>query len=98
MTNRTGLFKLETAGNKIAHGHTKIIGLRVRYGVKCFFKMLPVGNNRGDSAKYPPVGTKEKSEGKWKDFPDYGSAKKGGIALQDHGQKAYFKNIMIRVL
>ena len=42
--------------------------------------------------------TKKKTEGKWKDFPDYGSAKKGGIALQDHGQKAYFKNIMIRVL
>ncbi|WP_462219611.1 3-keto-disaccharide hydrolase [Ferruginibacter sp.] len=42
--------------------------------------------------------TKKKTEGKWKDFPDYGSAKKGLIALQDHGQKAYFKNIMIKVL
>lgn len=41
---------------------------------------------------------KEKTEGKWKDFPDYGSAKKGRIALQDHGNKAYFKNIMIREL
>ena len=42
--------------------------------------------------------TKKKTEGKWKEYPDYGSAKKGLIALQDHGQKAYFKNIMIRVL
>lgn len=42
--------------------------------------------------------TKAKTEGKWKDFPDYGSAKKGRIALQDHGNKAYFKNIMIREL
>ncbi len=42
--------------------------------------------------------TKKKTEGKWKNFPDYGSAKKGLIALQDHGNKAYFKNIMIRVL
>ncbi len=41
---------------------------------------------------------KEKNEGKWKDFPDYGLAKKGKIALQDHGNKAYFKNIMIREL
>jgi 3-keto-disaccharide hydrolase len=41
---------------------------------------------------------KDKAEGKWKDYPDYGSAKKGLIALQDHGNKAYFKNIMIKVL
>jgi hypothetical protein len=41
---------------------------------------------------------KEKHEGKWKDYPDYGMAKKGLIALQDHGHKAYFKNIMIKVL
>jgi hypothetical protein len=41
---------------------------------------------------------KEKQEGKWKDYPDYGLAKTGLIALQDHGNKAYFKNIMIRVL
>lgn len=41
---------------------------------------------------------KEKTEGKWKDYPDYGLAKKGLIALQDHGNKAYFKNIMIKRL
>ena len=41
---------------------------------------------------------KEKQEGKWKDYPDYGIAKKGLIALQDHGHKAYFKNMMIKVL
>lgn len=40
----------------------------------------------------------KRSEGKWKDFPDYGTAKKGGIALQDHGNKAWFKNIRIREL
>ncbi|MBA3285830.1 MAG: DUF1080 domain-containing protein, partial [Nitrosopumilus sp.] len=34
----------------------------------------------------------------WKDFPDYGSAKKGKIALQDHGHKVYFKNIRIKEL
>ena len=42
--------------------------------------------------------TKKKTEGKWKEYPDYGSAKSGRIALQDHGNKVYFKNIMIREL
>ncbi len=42
--------------------------------------------------------TKKKTEGKWKDYPGYGSAKTGRIALQDHGNKAYFKNIMIKAL
>jgi hypothetical protein len=41
---------------------------------------------------------KKKKEGKWKDFPDYGSAKKGRIALQDHGNKVYYKNIQIHIL
>lgn len=41
---------------------------------------------------------KLKAGGKWKDYPDYGLAKKGMIALQDHGNKVYFKNIMIRIL
>ena len=40
----------------------------------------------------------ERETGKWKDYPDYGSAKKGRIALQDHGNKAYFKNINIKQL
>lgn len=41
---------------------------------------------------------KEKKEGKWKDYPDYGVARKGRIALQDHGNKVYFKNIYITEL
>jgi hypothetical protein len=41
---------------------------------------------------------KKKTEGKWKDFPDYATAKTGAIALQDHGNKAYFKNIRIKQL
>ncbi|MCB8994810.1 MAG: DUF1080 domain-containing protein [Bacteroidales bacterium] len=34
--------------------------------------------------------------GKWKDYPDYGLAETGHIALQDHGSKVWFKNIKIR--
>lgn len=41
---------------------------------------------------------KRKSEGKWKDFPDYGTARKGLIGLQDHGSFTWFKNIKIRKL
>lgn len=41
---------------------------------------------------------KKKETGKWKDYADYGIAKTGLIALQDHGNKVYFKNIMIREL
>ena len=40
----------------------------------------------------------QKTNGKWKDYPDYGNAKTGGIALQDHGNKVYFKHIQIRPL
>jgi hypothetical protein len=41
---------------------------------------------------------KKRETGKWKDYPDYGKAKIGEIALQDHGDKAFYKNIMIREL
>jgi hypothetical protein len=35
---------------------------------------------------------------KWKDYPDYGKAKKGHLGLQDHGNKIYFRNIKIKEL
>lgn len=39
-----------------------------------------------------------KASSKWKDVPDYGMSPVGNIGLQDHGNKAYFKNIEIREL
>ena len=39
-----------------------------------------------------------KKEGKWNNYPDYGLAKKGKIALQDHGKKTWFRNITIKEL
>lgn len=41
---------------------------------------------------------KKRTEGKWKDYPDYAKARSGKIALQDHGNKAYYKNIRVRSL
>jgi hypothetical protein len=41
---------------------------------------------------------KRKAASKWKDAPDYGMSVKGNIGLQDHGNKAYFRNIEIREL
>lgn len=35
---------------------------------------------------------------KFKEMPDFGTARKGRLALQDHGDKVWFKNIKIRVL
>ncbi|MEO9511892.1 MAG: DUF1080 domain-containing protein [Flavobacteriaceae bacterium] len=40
----------------------------------------------------------KKKTGKWKDYPDYGAAKKGFIGLQDHGSFIWFKNIKIKEL
>ncbi len=37
-----------------------------------------------------------RTTGKFKDYPDYGSSKKGHIALQDHGSKVWFRNIKIK--
>ena len=39
-----------------------------------------------------------KAKSKWKDAKDYGMAKKGYIALQDHGGGVWFRNIKIRQL
>jgi hypothetical protein len=37
-------------------------------------------------------------EGKWKDYPGYGMAKKGHIGLQDHGSVVKFRNIKLKEL
>lgn len=41
---------------------------------------------------------KRKSNGKWKDFPDYGKFETGFIGLQDHDSPLWFKNIKIKKL
>ncbi len=45
-----------------------------------------------------PDWEKERIEGKWKDFPDYKITNRGKIALQDHGDQAWFRNIRIKEL
>lgn len=41
---------------------------------------------------------RHKENGKWKDYPYYGLAKKGNIGLQDHGRLVQFMNIKIKVI
>jgi len=41
---------------------------------------------------------RKKMEGKWKDAAGYGMARKGYIALQDHGSEAWFRNVKIKIL
>ena len=41
---------------------------------------------------------KRRSNGKWKDFPDYGKFKSGFIGFQDHDSPLWFKNIKIKQL
>jgi hypothetical protein len=45
-----------------------------------------------------PEWNKHRSDSKWKDYPDYGKAKRGKIALQNYGKKVYFRNIIIKEL
>jgi len=37
-------------------------------------------------------------ETKWKDYPAFGTKKKGKISLQDHGDRVWFRNMKIREL
>ena len=46
--------------------------------------------------RWTPEWTREKESGKWKDAPDYGMAKTGRIAIQDHGSIFWFRNVKIR--
>ncbi|MDR1054355.1 MAG: DUF1080 domain-containing protein [Prevotellaceae bacterium] len=47
---------------------------------------------------WTPEWEKEKAEGKWKDYPTYGTVQEGYISLQDHGSPVYFRNVMIKEL
>jgi len=51
-----------------------------------------------DFIAWTPEWQKLKATGKWKDYPDYGMAKTGVIALQDHGGGIWMKNIKIKKL
>jgi hypothetical protein len=54
------------------------------------------GEKVADFHAWTPEWEKLKKQGKWKDYPDYGTAKSGYIALQDHGGGIWFKNIKIK--
>jgi hypothetical protein len=48
--------------------------------------------------RWTPGWKKLRDSGKWKDAPDYGLAKTGRIALQDHGSVFWFRNVKLRPL
>jgi hypothetical protein len=48
--------------------------------------------------RWTPEWKKRRESGKWKDTPDYGLAKTGRIALQDHGSVFWFRNVKLREL
>ncbi len=48
--------------------------------------------------RWTPEWRKLRDSGKWKDAPDYGLAKTGRIALQDHGSVFWFRNVKLRPL
>lgn len=51
-----------------------------------------------DFELWTPEWKQLKEKGKWKDAKDYGMAKKGYIAFQDHGGGVRFKNVKLRPL
>jgi 3-keto-disaccharide hydrolase len=48
--------------------------------------------------RWTPEWKKLRDRGKWKDAPDYGLAKTGRIALQDHGSVFGFRNVKVRTI
>ena len=49
-------------------------------------------------ARWTPEWNTLRDSGKWKAAPDYGKAKTGRIAIQDHGSIFWFRNVKIRSL
>ncbi len=47
---------------------------------------------------YTPEWKHKRETGKWKDYPGYATSTQGHIALQDHGNKAYYRNMRIKAL
>jgi hypothetical protein len=74
------------------YNHTKLIvnGAHVQHWLNA--------RKVADFELWSPAWQELKSKSKWKDLANYGMAKKGFIALQDHGGGIYFKNIKLRKL
>ncbi|UYQ92459.1 DUF1080 domain-containing protein [Chitinophaga horti] len=56
------------------------------------------GQKTAETEMWSDAWNKAKATGKWKDAKGYGMAKKGHIALQDHGSEIWLKNIKIKEL
>ena len=56
------------------------------------------GNKIVDFEAWTPEWFELKNSGKWTSAPEYGLSETGYIALQDHGSKAWFRNMKIKEL
>ena len=48
--------------------------------------------------KFTPQWEALRNSGKWSDYPDYGKANKGHLALQDHGSGVWFREVKVKDL
>jgi cytochrome c len=56
------------------------------------------GNKQVDTEMFTPAWEAMIKGSKFKDMPDFGKFKKGKIALQDHGDMVWYRNIKIKTL
>jgi hypothetical protein len=56
------------------------------------------GNKILDFERWTDAWNELRLAGKWKDYPDWGKAASGPIALQDHGSAFWFRNVKLRPL
>ena len=56
------------------------------------------GHKVVDTEMWTPEWDEMVKNSKWKDHPDFGKFKSGKIALQDHSDRVWFRNIKIRKL
>lgn len=56
------------------------------------------GIKTADYTLWTPEWNALRTSGKWKDYPDYGKARKGKLGLQNHGNTIWFRDIKVKEL
>lgn len=82
--------KVFTGANQFNHTRIVVKGAHVEHWLN--------GTKIVEYELWSPEWVAHKAASKWRDVKPYGMAKKGHIALQDHGGGIWFKNIKLRKL